>query len=348
MTVNATEHVRELATRKSAAFDLLLALEENPQANDACFRSLARIVDWIVSHPIALDNGTLDDLRQFVKFETQDLDSTLPVLGLALSEAASPGRMRVLLASYPAWLRAATATARPHFLGILPNIAANLDELEGGGVETLIACLNACACAEDCEILAECIGRYQETSGNILLAAAEIAGVAIRMDSRTLVEKLMIAVTPEAMLDSKAARELLPALARLKALAAIESTPVDDVVRVDLVWSAAVGACVAVAENSHSSALHLARHLGDALVGMTTEGKVAYLHSFQQMIEAAGTSLLGYGTKRLPTLFQEAGHGPATRFVAQGVAIAGRYGRVAAEEFFEQRSGASREASPYA
>src|SRR5580698_1844142 len=166
MTVNATEHVRELATRKSAAFDLLLALEENPQANDGCFLSLARIVDWIVSHPIALDSGTLDELCRFVRFEAQDLDSTLPVLGLALSEAASPGRMRVLLAGYPIWLRAASDTARPHFLGILPNIAANLDELEDGGVESLIACLNACVCAADCEILAECVGRYQETSGS--------------------------------------------------------------------------------------------------------------------------------------------------------------------------------------
>ncbi|HEY1756084.1 MAG TPA: hypothetical protein VGG72_11850 [Bryobacteraceae bacterium] len=344
MTALATEHVRELAARKSGAYELLLALEENPHADESCFRSLALIVDWIASHPISLEGGTLDDLRLFVRSQTQDLASTLPVLALALSEAANPGRMRVLLTGYANWLREISGLARPHFLGILPNIAANLDELEGGGLEKLIACLNACSCAEDCELLAECVGRYQETSGSILLAAAEIAGLAIRTDSRPLVQKLMIAVTPEAMVDSKAARELLPALARLKTAGGkwTGSEPG----RHELVWKGAISVCVEVAAINHSSALHLARHLREALAKLTVERQLAYLNSFQGLIEAAGTSLLGYGTTQLPALFQEVGDERALQFVAQGIAIARRYGRVAAEEFFEQRSGASRQALP--
>lgn len=334
MTLIATEHVRELAAGKSAAYELLLALEENPHADEACFRSLAQIVDWIVFHPISLDGGTLEDLRAYVKSETQDLASTLPVLALALSEAANPGRMQALLAGYANWLKAVSDTARPSLLGILPNIAAHLDELRGG-VDALIACLNACDSAEDCEILAGCIDRYQETSGIIISAAAEIAGVAIRTDARPLVEKLMIAVAPEAMLDSKAARELLPALARLKTVMAGET-----------VWSAAIGLGVAVAANNHSSALHLARHLEASRVSMTRGTQLAYLNSLQRIVEETGISLLGYGTKQLPALFQEIGDERASRFVAQGLAIARRYGKVAAEEFFEQRSGASREASP--
>jgi hypothetical protein len=340
MTEIATEHVRELAAQKSEAYELLLALEENPFADESCFRSLAQIVDWIVSNPISLEGGTLDELRGFVRSEPEDLPSTLPVLALALSEAANPGRMQMLLAGYARWLRAASNTARPYLLGILPNIAANLDDLREGGVEELIACLNACASEEDCEILAGCVGRYQETSGSILLAAAQIAGVAIRTDSRALVEKLMIAVAPEAMLDSKAARELLPALARLKAAAGESAVG-------EFVWSAAVGLCVTVAANNHSSALHLARHLAEALAALPAKRQLIYLNSFQCLIDAAGISLLGYGTKRLPALFQEAGDELASQFVAQGAAIARRYGRVAAAEFFEQRSGASREASPY-
>ena len=339
MTEIATEHVRELAAQKSEAYELLLALEENPFADESCFRSLAQIVDWIVFHPISLEGGTLDELRGFVRSEPEDLPSTLPVLALALSEASNPGRMQMLLAGYARWLRAASNTARPYLLGILPNIAANLDELRDGGVEELIACLNACGSEEDCEILAGCVGRYQETSGSILLAAAQIAGVAIRTDSRALVEKLMIAVAPEAMLDSKAARELLPALARLK-------TAVGESVAGEFVWSAAVGLCVTVAANNHSSALHLARHLAEALVALPSMRQLAYLNSFQCLIDSAGISLLGYGTKRLPALFQEAGDELASQFVAQGAAIARRYGRVAAAEFFEQRSGASRQASP--
>ena len=338
-TMIATEHVRELAARKSEAYELLLALEENPHADEACFRSLGQIVDWIVQHPIPLEDGTLDDLREFVR-STQDLDSTLPVLGLALAEAANPGRMRVLLTGYPKWLRAVSDTGRPCLLGILPNISAHLNEPESS-VDSLIACLNACESVEDCEILCECVGRYQDTSGSIITAAAEIAGVAIRTNSRQLVEKLMIAVAPEAMRDSKAARELLPALARLKTIAAGESA-----VASESIWSSAIGVCVAVAEDNHSSALHLARHLGASMIAMTPAMQLAYLNSFQKIVEDAGISLLGYGTKQLPALFQEVGGERASQFVAQGAAIARRYGKVAAEEFFEQRSGASREAAP--
>ena len=341
MTEIATEHVRELAAQKSEAYELFLALEENPFADESCFRSLAQIVDWIVFHPISLEGGTLDELRGFVRSEPEDLPSTLPVLALALSEAANPGRMQILLAGYARWLRAASNTARPYLLGILPNIAANLDELREGGVKELIACLNACASEEDCEILAGCVGRYQETSGSILLAAAEIAGVAIRTDSRALVEKLMIAVAPEAMLESKADAGAVAGAGPAKDRRSGEPAAGE------FVWSAAIGLCVTVAANNHSSALHLARHLAESLAALPAMRQLAYLNSFQCLIEAAGISLLGYGTKRLPGLFQEAGDELASQFVAQGAAIARRYGRVAASEFFERKSGASREASPH-
>ncbi len=332
MTSIATEHVRELAARRSKAYELLLALEENPQADESCFQSLAQIVDRIVFHEIALDGGALEDLRGLVKAGTTEVGSNLAVLSLALSEAEPErGNMHVLLAGYPKWLRALSGAARPHFLGILPNIAALLKEMEGSGVDALIACLNTCATTEDCEIVSGCVNRYRETSGSILIAAAEIAGIAIHADSRRLVEKLMAAVSPEVMVDSKPARELLPAVAKVAA---------------KLKTAAAIGVCVAVAGNNHSSALHLARHLEGSLASLTPETQLAYLKSFQGMVEETGTSLLGYGTKQLPVLFQKAGEERATEFVAQGIAIALRYGRVAAEEFFEQKTAAAKQASP--
>jgi hypothetical protein len=329
MSQIALEHVRELAARKSKAYELLLALEENPQADESCFLSLAHIVDRILFHEISLDGGALDNLRGLAKSETNELASTLAVLALALSEAEPDhGSIQVLLSDYAEWLSAVSETARPHFLGILPNIAVHLKELEGSGVDTLIARLNSCGSTGDCEILAGCVDRYQETSGSILIAAAEIASVAIHADSRPLVDKLMSAVEPEAMLDSKPARELLPALAKLKT-------------------AAAIGVCVAVAGHNHSSALNLARHLEASLGSMKPETQLAYLNSFQEIVEETGTSLVGYGTKQLPALFQKAGVERATKFVAQGVAIAHRYGRVAAEEFFEQKTAASQQASPF-
>jgi len=199
--------------------------------------------------------------------------------------------------------------------------------MQESGVDALIACLNACTSAEDCEILAGCVDRYKETSGGILISAAEIAGVAIRTDSRPLVERLIAAVSSEAMFDSKAARELLPALAKLET-------------------ASAIGVCVAVAEHNHSSALNLARHLESSLGSMKPQTRGAYLNAFRAIVEEAGVSLLGYGTKQLPALFQKAGEERATEFVAQGVAIAHRYGRLAAEEFLEQKTAAAKGASP--
>jgi hypothetical protein len=298
----------------------LLALEENPQADESCFQSLAQVVDRIQFYEISLNGGTLEGLRGLVRPETNGLASTLAHLALALSEAEPDrGNIQVLLSGYPKWLRTISETARPHFLGILPNIAALLKELDGNGVEALIACFNICGSAEDCEILAGCVARYQETSGNIIRAAAEIASIALQSHSRPLVEKLMAAVSPEAMFDSKPSRELLPALAKLKT-------------------AAAVGVCVAAAADNHSSALNLARRIH--------EDSVAYLNAFQRIVEEVGISMIGYGTNQLPGLFQKAGDERATEFVAQGIAIAHRYGKVAAEAFFEQKTAAAKEASP--
>jgi len=324
MSSTAIEHLRALAARHNA-YELLLALEENPQADDSCFRNLAGIVDRMVSFEVALDRGTLDGLRglvlpEMVRPETDDLAATLAVLAMALSEAEPDrGSVHVLLEGYAKWLSAVSGIARPRFLGILPNIAPHLKELGGSGVDALIACLNSCRSTEDCEILAGCIARYQETSGSIVLAAAEIAGLAIRENSRPLVEKLMAAVSPEVMLDSKAARELLPALAKLKT-------------------SAAIGVCVAAAGDNHSSALNLARHIDEDSAG--------YLDSFRRIVEEVGISMIGYGTKQLPALFQKAGEERATQFVEQGLVIAHRYGRLAAEEYFDQKTAAAKKASP--
>jgi hypothetical protein len=324
MSPPATEYIRELAARKSKAYELLLALDENPDADDSCFQNLAQIVDRIQFFEISLDTGVLAGLTTLVKSETQELPSTLAVLALALAEA-EPDRegIQVLLAGYPKWLRTASDTARPYLLGILPNIAALLKELKESGVDALAACLNACEGNEDSEIVSGCADRYRETSGSILLAAVEIAGIAIHANSRPLVEKLMMAVTPEAMLDSKPARELLPALAKLKT-------------------APAIAVSVAVAAHNHSSALNLARHLSGSLGSMKPEMQLAYLSSFEQIVEEGGISLVGYGTKQLPELFQKAGEERATEIVAQGVAIARRYGRIAAEEFFEQNTAASK------
>ena len=127
MKVLRMVHVQDLAEQRSSAYELLLALEENPAADERCFRSLGRIVDWVASHPISLEGRALDELSSFLRTETADLGAKLQVLFLTLSEASNPGRVRTILMGYPRWLREVSDLARPYFLGILPNVAAHLD-----------------------------------------------------------------------------------------------------------------------------------------------------------------------------------------------------------------------------
>ena len=123
---------------------------------------------------ISLDGAALRDLNALVATPAGDLGSTLAVLDVALSEA-EPDRasLQLLAVNFPGWLAAASNPARPQFLEILPNIAAHLKELGRSGVESLIAGFNACASAEDRDLLARSIVRYQETSGEIIRRCGE-------------------------------------------------------------------------------------------------------------------------------------------------------------------------------
>ena len=331
----ATEHLRELAASKSKAYELLLSLDRNPSADDSCFQSLSRIVDRLLFNEISLDSAALRDLNALVSAPAEDLSSTLAVLDVALSEAEPDrGNLQLLLAGFPKWLRAASNSARPHFLGILPNISAHLNELGNSGVESLIACFNWCTSGEDSDLVARCVVRYQETSGEIIRASAELGSLFLRQGCGALVERMLIAVPPEAMFDSKDARALLPAIAKLQTGGA----------GFPAVSAAAV--CLAAAKHNHSSALNLARQLPGVLSPVPPESRLPYLQAFANIVDEAGISLIGYGSKQLPAVFQRAGADRAGEFVAEGIAIAHRYGKVAAQEFFEQKTPAAKQALP--
>jgi hypothetical protein len=332
----ATQHVRELASRKSKVYELLLALDSNAGADEPCFESLARIVDRVLFYEISLDSAALRDLCAFVAATDGGLDSALAALAAALSDVEPDrGSVRLLLARFPNWLNSAPALTRPFFLAILPKIAPHLNELGNSGVESLIACLNECSSTEDAEHIAQCVFRYQETSGDIIAAAAQLAGLFMRTGDRPCIEGLATAVPTEVMLDSKDARALLPAMVKLKTASSG-----------DAVWAAAVRVCIEAARHNHSSALYLAQHLAQTVAMLKPAAQLAYLDSFSLIIREAGISLVGYGTKQLPVLFEKAGADRAGQFVAEGVAVARKYGKIAAEEFFEQRTPASKQASP--
>jgi hypothetical protein len=253
---------------------------------------------------------------------------------VALSEA-EPERacVRILLDRFPAWVAAASDSARPQVLAILPNIAAHLSDLRDSGVESLIAGFNRCSSTEDRDLLARCIVRYQETSGEIIAASANLGSLFVRAGAHFLIERMLIAVPPETMLDSKDARALLPAISGIQVAGAG-----------DLVLSVAAAVCLVVAKHNHSSALNLARQLPGVLAPLQPESRAAYLRAFEAILEEAGVSLTGYGVRQLPGLFQKAGADRASEFVSEGVAIARRYGKIAAQEFFEQKTAAAKRA----
>ncbi len=324
----ATQHLQELAARKSKLYELLIALEANSSADDSSFESLGKVVDRALFNEISLDDAALRELNAFVAAPAPDLASTLAVLDVALSEAEPDrSRLRLLLTGFPKWLRAASDVARPQFLSILPNIAAHLNDLGNSGVESLIAGFNACSSEANGDLLARCIDRYQETSGEISAAAADIAILAIRANSAPMLEQLISAVNPEAMYESKDSRVLLPAIAALK-------NP------------GAAAVCIEVARTNHSSALHLAKSFGDSLSSLSAGLQPAYLTAFRRIVKEAGISMVGYGSKQLLGIFKTSGPDRANEFVADGIAIARRYGKVAAQEFFEQKTPASKRASP--
>jgi len=333
----AAQHLRELVASKSKAYELLLSLDQNPSADDSCFQSVARIVDRLLFNEISLDGAALRDLNALVSVPAEDLSSTLAVLDVALSEAEPDrGSLQLLLAGFSKWLSAASNSARPHFLAILPNIAAHLKDLGNSGVESLIACFNGCISGEDSDVVARCIVRYQETSGEIIRASAELGSLFLRQGCGALVERMLIAVPPETMFDSKDARALLPAIAKLQTGGA------------GFPASNAAAVCLAAARHNHSSALNLARQLPGVLSPLPPESRAPYLKAFEGIVDEAGISLLGYGSKQLPAVFQNAGVDRAGEFVAEGIAVARRYGKVAAQEFFEQKTSASKQALPSA
>lgn len=333
------QHVRELAARKSKAYELLLSLEQNPSADDVCFESLARVVDRLLFNEIPIDGAVLRDLTAFMNEPAEDLGSRLAVLDVALSEAEPDrGSLQLLLAGFPRWFSVASSSSaspasRSHVLSILPNIAAHLKDLKESGVESLIGHFNACSSSEQRDFVARSIVRYQETSGEVILASAAIAGVLLHTGAGPMIERMLIAVPPEEMFESKDARALLPAIAKLRTAGG------------DEVWSAAATLCLAAAKQNHSSAVNLARELGSALAPLPDDVRAPYLKAFDSIVEQAGVSMIGYGLNQLPALFQKSGAEKAGAFVAEGVGIARRYGRVAAQEFFELKTPASRKAT---
>ena len=249
---------------------------------------------------------------------------------------AEPSRdcIRILLAGFPQWLALASPEAAAHFLEVLPNLAAHLKDLGSSGVEKLIAIFKGCSSAHERDLIAHCVITYRETSGEIILASAEIGSRLLRSSAGEWIERMLACVTLEAMLDSKDSRALLPAIAKIQIAGGSESAV-----------SAATAVCVAAAGHNHSSALNLARQIGSAVQPLGHEARVPYLKAFVDIVEAAGVSLVGYGCNQLPGMFQKAGPERAAAFVTQGVEIARRYGQVAAQEYFEQKTSAAKDAA---
>jgi hypothetical protein len=192
---------------------------------------------------------------------------------------------------------------------MLPVIAPYAAELKGEGVTTLVSLAGSA--------VADAVAAYHDTSGEIILAAARIAHIAPNQAER------MVKVIPsEKMFDSKEGEKLLPAIAA----AGMKH------------GAGAIGLSLSVAEQSFSSAVHVARRI--SALPSVPDG---YLGAFDGIVQQVGAGMVGYGLKQLLDSFNH-DEAKTSRFVDQGLATAKRYGRNAAQEFFERKTAASRRA----
>lgn len=303
------EHIEELAARKGGWHYLLLALEENPRADEASFEALAHVVDRVTFHEISAGEDIRRELGSFLKTQDGDVAGLMTAWTDAIS-AAEPSRdaIRVLLSGFPRWTRTLSANGVGAFGAVMPVLAPFAAELKDEGVQAVVSILS--------DTVASTAAVYRESSGEIILAAARIVHIAPGEADR-----MATIAAPEKIFEIKEGEKLLPAIAAAGAKHGAD----------------AVELCLNVAEQSFSSAVHVAGKV--AGIAQVPRG---YLDAFNRIVKHAGISMVRFGLKQLPERFEKNGVESTLRFVDQGVAIGKRYGQIAAQEFFEEKTAAAR------
>ena len=331
----AKNHLRELAARKSVAYELLVHLEQlSPSVDADCFKNLSELVDRVVFHEVRVPAEVTRRFEDMARSNTSELGQLLDVWQQTFKKA-EPSRagMRLVLANYADWLTEVSASARPAFLEALPRMAQRIHELGLDGMRTIILALNACTSSTDCGIVAKGIAAYGRTSGSILLAVARIARDAAAFDATTKLETVIGAVPPDTVLDAKDSRNLLPATARVsKHCANLGKTA----------WLRGIDLCLALATRSHSSACVVAEKLPTLLTELSPGADAAYMDAFSRLVETIGVSIVGFGITKMPRVFRDLGAPQAMQFVDVGIYVAEKYGRKAGKSFFDERTSASR------
>jgi hypothetical protein len=329
------EHIEELASRKGGAHYLLQALDENPHADDKCFEALSQLVDRVTFHQISLGADVRSELSSFLRTQSSHLTAILSAWQAAFL-AAEPSRyaMQLLLARYPSWIRDIPEEGSEAFRTILPAIAPHLGEVREDGVRTLISILNGCSSARNRGMLCESIVAYKGTSGATILAAARIADLCLKLDAPALAERMSVVMAPDELMETKEGRTLLPKIAALS----MGGSSVDPATRM-----IAIELCFTVAERSFSSASYLVNKIQN-LPEMPPDVRSAYLNAFDRIVSQVGISMVGYGSKALLELFLRGNVVDTVLFIDRGLALANRYGKVAAQNFFELKTAAARRA----
>jgi hypothetical protein len=168
------------------------------------------------------------------------------------------------------------------------------------------------------------------TSGEVILAAARITDAALKSGEADVAQRMVSVLNPDKLMETKEGRSLLPAIAAVGQ----DSDPTSRAL--------AAGLCFTIASDNFSSALHVAKKLR-SLPEMRTDVRHAYLRSFEALIRQVGVSMVGFGLEKLAGRYQKNAEG-TQRFVDQGLSVARRYGRFAADEFFQQKTAVSRQA----
>jgi len=250
--------------------------------------------------------------------------------------AASPSRrgMHLIAVNFGQWLSWARPGTRAAFFEALPRVAPRAGQLRAEGVRQLLNAANAFEASDQCGRLLACAGTYGLTDGRIILAVSRIAKRALEWGAEEYLQRLLATVPAERTTDSRDAKRLLPALARLSDVAGEQSRRL---------WSDASEIILTLAARNHSSAYVVARDLPKRLQSCRAGLVSAYVEDFRKLAEAIGIRMVGFGLNELPTLYDRYGEEHTRRFVSAAASAAHDYGVTAAQWFWEQKTTAARQ-----
>jgi hypothetical protein len=331
------DHCHEMVRRCSGTYRMFGWWEEadpSVHVGEAAQRELALLVEAMLAAGLSMQPEGRDVIARIARLEHVDAATALAAWRHSLQAAhVSRRSMQLILTGLGEWLEVSSPMARRPFLEVLPQLAPQLQGLGDSGMLRIVQA--ASSLSEDrCEFLLRSIGHYGGTSAEIILGVCRIGLAALQWGKEECLDLLLQTVPESSTGKSRDAQRLIPELADLSDMCGQYG---------EACWDPAVNVVLVLSSTNVSSGWFAARELRKKAAVMPPETLIPYLESFLKLATAIGIRIVGFGTKTLPTLYEEHGPDRTGAFVEAAALAATRYGITAGQWFCEQRTGPARE-----